>query len=346
MSDLSFLHGNKSILSSSNSISSLPNVQKSDKSWENLILTHQMHTYGISKEECLRLEEETAAEEVSCCQNQGQKQSRSPGQHGGRASSGEEAVDLTRAAAALSASPATAAGMPPLPSARLKSPVASSRRLVDRLVCSYDSSHPCTPVSAKKRNKRRDETQSSSLLSPSPSRSLSGRSMNSKDVIGQEGGVDEKPRCSAALYDWSCSPLARIALEGEEDAAAAEMDGLLKKVRQVRSRHVLDVVGGVSESSPFASLAAYRHLTSPHACMHVRFLYAMVRYVMKRLAADMIHGRRHSTTMAGARRCCCAPTTRSLCACWDSCTATCAAPPSCTEPSTPDIATHLLSILQ
>jgi hypothetical protein len=56
--------------------------------------------------------------------------------------------------------------------------------------------------------------------------------MNSKDVIGQEGGVDEKPRCSAALYDWSCSPLARIALEGEEDAAAAEMDGLLKKVRQ------------------------------------------------------------------------------------------------------------------
>lgn len=174
-------------------------------SWEQVMLKHRLRAYGTRKDICSEIS-------VTC--------------------NGED-ERTTISGESHHASPAQrtqkhAAVMSPPPSTLVKSPMAKSRRLVDRIVDSYDGSNPSTPVSSKQKEQKHSKRGH---------HQIQGDNQNNVDI---RANIKESTnQMESKLYDWSTSPLVLIALEGEDDTVVAGMDELLKKVEQVQETQAM-----------------------------------------------------------------------------------------------------------
>ena len=172
-----------------------PKLRTSESNWGHIMLRHHLFSYGISDETLLSTQKIGAGDE-----RVGNASSQS-GLHTTRNSAAKPTVSHS-------------------PSVHLKSPVMKSRRLVEKIINSYDNLD--SPSSGDER-----------------AACMSSRSMQCHSTPGGEGihfhnqSEREDSGSYIKLYDWQTSPLLLVATEDEDDTVVSDMDDLLKKVEQV-----------------------------------------------------------------------------------------------------------------
>ena len=160
-----------------------------DSSWEVALSQHFKHEYGITKEAFLK-ERET----VECCS------------YSSRNASSNSTPKLPKSPDSKAKS---------THSAFMLSPIMHSRRVVDRILDSYNENDLSSPAISQKR-------------------AAAGLRFNDshRQCGSGDGDIAERSRCGAE-YDWSQSPLVQVAVDGEDDSLTSQMDVLCKKIEQV-----------------------------------------------------------------------------------------------------------------
>jgi hypothetical protein len=187
----------------------------SGKSWEQIIIRHQMTSYGMSKEAC---DQTAATEDQLSLQASAPSSPSSPDSADGK-------VGRARKQGQEGAAASTSVHI-------RNSPLAKSRRLVDKVVEAYLGPH-ARPIAPSRQQQQQAASGGNSNISRLVRASLS---QAQRRVKSRGAGNIEQPEERKELYDWSLSRLVPIALLGEDDAVAAGVDNLLKLVQQVNSR--------------------------------------------------------------------------------------------------------------
>jgi len=195
----------ESAVSSSSTLSGAAGVVDGEMNWEAIMKKHHQQTYGLSEDSV---------------------------DQGVQSGSTVQEDPMPRPQPSPPAFTSTAAK--PSRSPGLKSPVTKSRRLVDKIVDRYDGA----PLSASLISQRNESGRKANKVLCRSAQDGSPGAGSEPEPLRPPSQLEHRLPNSqerdSLSYDWAHSPLVPIALNGEDDALASDLDSLLK---QLERRH-------------------------------------------------------------------------------------------------------------